>query len=69
VLKGFRFNVTASTVYGKQILGKTRFKAPTALVLGGEAQGVSPRLINVADRSVRIWRYGQAESLNVAVAG
>ncbi|HEX3731333.1 MAG TPA: RNA methyltransferase [Mycobacteriales bacterium] len=42
--------------------------APTAWLLGNEAQGLSPELRTQADRCVRIPIYGQAESLNLAVA-
>ena len=40
-----------------------------ALVLGNEGQGVSEELIQVADQTIYIPMPGQAESLNVAVAG
>ena len=38
------------------------------LLLGNEAQGVNPQLIQQADAVVSIPRYGQAESLNVGIA-
>jgi len=40
-----------------------------ALLLGNEGAGVSPRAIEAASRLVHIPMLGQAESLNVAVAG
>lgn len=40
-----------------------------ALVLGNEGQGVSEEVIQVADQTIYIPMPGQAESLNVAVAG
>lgn len=40
-----------------------------ALVLGNEGQGVSEAVIQVADQTIYIPMPGQAESLNVAVAG
>lgn len=39
------------------------------LILGGEARGVSPGLLAIADREVTIGCRGAAESLNVAMAG
>lgn len=42
---------------------------PVALVLGNEAQGVSPAAVQAADLLVRIPMPGRAESLNVALAG
>jgi TrmH family RNA methyltransferase len=40
----------------------------TALVIGGEAEGVSSHVLNVSDRFVTIPRRGRGESLNAAVA-
>ena len=40
-----------------------------ALVLGNEGQGVLEEVIQVADQTIYIPMPGQAESLNVAVAG
>ena len=42
---------------------------PIALVLGSEAEGVSPEILAAADQKVKILMAGHAESLNVAVAG
>ncbi|QDI91096.1 hypothetical protein EPH95_07770 [Salicibibacter halophilus] len=42
--------------------------APYALLLGNEAQGISPALLSVADEKVSVPILGKAESLNVAVA-
>ncbi|AXF55849.1 TrmH family RNA methyltransferase [Salicibibacter kimchii] len=42
--------------------------APYALLLGNEAQGISPELLSVTDKTVSIPILGKAESLNVAVA-
>lgn len=45
------------------------FQLPVALVLGGEAQGVGADIQTLADINVQIRKYGNAESLNVAIAG
>ncbi|MDP3772119.1 MAG: TrmH family RNA methyltransferase [bacterium] len=42
--------------------------AKTALILGAERKGVSPRLISHADRIIEIPMRGAKESLNVSVA-
>jgi TrmH family RNA methyltransferase len=68
-LKENRFWVIAASVNGDKILQQLHLKKPVALLLGGEAQGISPDLEKHADVSVRIWKYGRAESLNVAIAG
>ena len=46
------------TVYGKK----------TVIVVGNEANGVSAETLEICDKSVKIPIFGQAESLNVAVA-
>ena len=42
--------------------------APTAWLLGNEAQGLSEQALGLADRTVRIPLRGRAESLNLAAA-
>lgn len=39
-----------------------------ALVIGNEAHGASPEVINTADKKIYIPIKGKAESLNAAVA-
>ncbi len=43
-------------------------KGPAALVLGSEDQGISPHLLALADKNVRIPMTGRIVSLNVSVA-
>lgn len=45
------------------------FKSPSALVIGGEAEGASQSARDLASTSVHIPMPGEMESLNVAVAG
>jgi TrmH family RNA methyltransferase len=68
-LKENRFWVVAASVKGNKILQQLHLKKPVALLLGGEVQGISADLEKHADVSARIWKYGRAESLNVAIAG
>ena len=49
--------------------GDGLWSGPVALVLGNEARGLSPDVIPHVDAWVRLPIPGQAESLNVAVAG
>ncbi len=51
-----------------EYLHRTRLPWPCAWVLGHEGQGVSPVLVQLAERSVRIAQPGGEESLNVAAA-
>ncbi len=68
-LKKHRFRIIATSVDHGKVVHRVQFKKPAALILGGEVRGVSPHLLDAADLTVRIWKYGKAESLNVAVAG
>ncbi len=68
-LKEHRFWLVASSLTAKKVLRETYFKKPIAMILGSEAHGLSPEIQNLADLKIRIWKYGQAESLNVAIAG
>jgi TrmH family RNA methyltransferase len=43
-------------------------RGPLALVIGGEAEGISPQMRALSDAFVRIPMPGRAESLNAAVA-
>ncbi len=45
------------------------FRAPLALIVGGEAEGASQEARKLANRQVRIPMPGGAESLNAAIAG
>jgi tRNA G18 (ribose-2'-O)-methylase SpoU len=45
------------------------FKAPMALIVGGEASGATEPARQLAERLVGIPMLGKAESLNAAVAG
>ena len=49
-------------------IGDAPFTYPCAVMLGSEAQGLPPELLDAGDIPVRIPMYGQASSLNLAVA-
>ena len=44
------------------------FQNKGTLLIGNEARGVADELLNIADGQISIPSYGQAESLNAAVA-
>jgi TrmH family RNA methyltransferase len=53
---------------GAQICWQADFKQPLALLIGGEAEGISPEGAKLATSSVRIPMAGETESLNAAVS-
>ena len=68
-LKSQKFQIISTSPGLKKSLTDIRIKSPVALILGGETAGVSHDLQKIADENITINRYGQAESLNVSVAG
>ncbi|OFI50574.1 23S rRNA methyltransferase [Floricoccus tropicus] len=69
-LKELKISVLASTLSDESISYKeVEQKSGIALVLGNEGQGISQLTKNEADVLVHIDMPGQAESLNVAIAG
>lgn len=68
-LKKSGFRIYASAVEGAQGVQEIQFRKPLALILGNEAHGVSGELQALSDQTVRIEKYGRAESLNVGIAG
>ena len=61
-------SVVALAADGPTVFRDTTIRRLTALVVGSEAQGVSPEVRSRAEQVVHIPRYGRAESLNVGVA-
>ncbi|HQJ32342.1 MAG TPA: RNA methyltransferase [Anaerolineaceae bacterium] len=53
---------------GQESLWKADFRGRTALLIGGEAEGISPEGCVLATHSVRIPMVGKTESLNAAVS-
>lgn len=53
---------------GEQICWQADFKQPLALLIGGEAEGISPEGTRLATSSVRIPMAGETESLNAAIS-
>ena len=67
-LKRLGFRVTAATMDGSPDWSGWAKNPHSALILGGEARGVSEELRRLADQRVTIPRRGAGESLNVAVS-
>ncbi|GAB3588780.1 RNA methyltransferase [Calidifontibacter terrae] len=53
---------------GEQLLPDTDLTRPHAWVMGNEAWGLEPEIRDACDEVVRVPIYGQAESLNLAMA-
>ncbi|MDD2426734.1 MAG: RNA methyltransferase [Eubacteriales bacterium] len=68
-LKAMEIELLALDLSGQDIRGLEQEKTYFALLLGNEGSGLPEEVLNAADRSIRIEMPGQAESLNVAMAG
>jgi len=68
-LRAAGLQVWATSMAGESITElKPELAAPTAWIFGNEAHGVTEALIQASDRAVSLPIYGQAESLNLAMA-
>lgn len=67
-LKQNCFSVIGTSPSASQTLHNLKIQSPLALVLGGEAEGISSAVQEILDFTVTIPRRGKAESLNVSVA-
>jgi len=68
-LKERKFFIISAMVHEGMLIEKTHPRPPVGIILGGETHGVSPQLQNLSDAKVRIFRFGETESLNVSIAG
>jgi len=60
--------ILLADVQGKQVYDKVDWRAPSALIVGGEAEGASTRARELASTTVSIPMQGGTESLNAAIA-
>ncbi len=60
--------IVACTEKAPDIIFQADLTSPTALLLGSEEDGISPTLLQSADKLVRIPMTGKIQSLNVSVA-
>jgi len=68
ILKGAGLESFLADSGGEQVYTLADFRAPLALILGGEAEGAGNTARRLADTRVRIPMPGGAESLNAAIA-
>jgi TrmH family RNA methyltransferase len=66
-LKSKSFKLIATAIDGKPI-NLSASQEKSILILGSEAHGVNPDLLQLADEVLSIPRFGKAESLNVGIA-
>jgi len=62
------YTVYATAADGATYTDEIRYEEKIFLMLGNEARGISPGLMQTADARLAIRRHGAAESLNVSVA-
>ena len=67
-LKDAGLQAIACTEKTEQPYTTVDFTLPTVLVLGSEGSGISPELMRMCDKKVRIPLLGKIESLNVSVS-
>ena len=67
-LKKLGVRVVSTTSRAEMPIAAAGLSRDVVLILGSEAEGVSPRLARLADLQVRIPGCGAVQSLNVAVA-
>lgn len=67
-LADHRFNITATSLEGAVPYDEASYTGPTAIVIGNEGNGVSQEVLSRCHSKVKIPIYGQAESLNAAIA-
>lgn len=67
-LKEYGVKVIACHENGNDFYFKYDFTHPIALILGSEDSGISPKIIDICDNSIKIPIAGEIESLNVSVA-
>lgn len=63
-----KFNLAATSLEGAVPYDEASYTGPTAIVIGNEGNGVSQDILSRCHSKVKIPIYGQAESLNAAVA-
>lgn len=58
----------AATEKADNLYYNTDMKGPVAIVMGSEDKGISPTILKIVDRMMKIPQYGVIDSLNVSVA-
>ena len=67
--KGRTLKVYASALHNKAVMyNEAAYDTDTVVIVGNEANGVTPEMISYADECIYIPMDGRVESLNAAVA-
>ncbi len=67
-LKTDHYELIAGDLRGEDFASHAPFSPKTCLIIGSEGAGISPTVLALADRRLRLPMPGRAESLNAAVA-
>ncbi|MEG1441940.1 MAG: RNA methyltransferase [Oscillospiraceae bacterium] len=67
-LKDFGFQLISSSLEGSERIDDISFSEKRAIVIGSEAEGVSPEILEISDLKIRLDMHGLVESLNASVA-
>jgi 23S rRNA (guanosine2251-2'-O)-methyltransferase len=67
-LQSLGWQLVAADCNATQRVWESPLKGSTALIIGSEAHGICPELLEICDQRVRIPMHGQVTSLNAAVA-
>ena len=62
------FTLYAAALKGSRSVDKIKFEKNSVIIIGNEGNGISAKLMELADHSVRIPMEGKVESLNAAVS-
>ncbi|MBI2429658.1 MAG: RNA methyltransferase [Ignavibacteriales bacterium] len=62
------FSIYSAELSGSDDVRKTEFSKKSLIVIGSESHGVSEEISRLADKKISIPKFGQAESLNAAMA-
>ena len=68
VLSDIKNPVYGAVLGGNEIDSGTKFEFPSVLIMGSESHGISEELLGFVTNKISIKQYGEAESLNVAIA-
>jgi 23S rRNA (guanosine2251-2'-O)-methyltransferase len=68
LLKRARITVIGTSPTARRDVSQVDFRGPAALVLGNEAVGIRPEILDLCDERVAIRQRGHVGSLNAAVA-
>ena len=67
-LKQSGIKIFSATEKAKETVYSSDFKTPMALVMGSEEDGISRKILDRSDHTIKLPVYGKIQSLNVSVA-